>query len=663
MGVNFLTQKKECVIIEASKASPTSHLEMQEIGPYKIEGTLGRGGMGTVFRAMHEKTGDLHAVKVLSPVYSNDDHFRGRFESEIKALLKLDHPNIVRLISFGQDDGNLYFSMELIDGSSLFQMQKESHRFNWREILAIAKDVCQGLRHAHDRGIIHRDLKPGNLMMTKSGLCKIADFGIAKSFGSNQNTGDNVLGTMDFMSPEQAKGEPVTFRSDLYSLGTVLYTLLAGRPPFSANSIEESLRNLTRVPAPKISTVVPDTPAEIEKIISRLMEKKPEKRIATALALHHKLSEIEESLKGYSEAKTAESGSKVNTSQKTVNLGPRHSTTESRTSARSNTGADSKFEAKTSAKQKTRAEHTVVESEERSGGLKKRPPSRTTETSRPDFYSQVSDRQRREILDPIDDPEADAQGGLLPTLLALVVVLAMAAVGTWYAMKSPSADELYTTIQSSRPSKVVEEAEKFLAVYPDDERADTVRRIHEFGKATLYYSQLSNRLSVRKDYIGENRLSDIERQFLEIAELSKTEYEEAHMKMKAFVTVHDSVANLSDDDRECLQAAKSFTMKIREDATNHAKTNLLSISSALTKASRSGPRRAAEIYGSIIELYGPMTEGRSNPEVAELVASAKSLLKELESGEKEWPLEGGVIEKDDSSGKSDSPAGTAGDEE
>ena len=635
---------------------------MKEIGPYKIKGTLGRGGMGTVFRARHEGTGEVHAVKVLSPVYSSDDHFRGRFESEIKALLKLDHPNIVRLISFGQDDGNLYFSMELIEGNSLFQMQREGHRFNWREILAIAKDVCQGLRHAHDRGIIHRDLKPGNLMMSGDGYVKIADFGIAKSFGSNQNTGENVLGTMDFMSPEQAKGEPVTFRSDLYSLGSVLYTLLSGRPPFSANSIEESLRNLTRVPAPKLSSVVPDIPEEVDNIIGRLMEKNPEKRIATALALRHKLTEIEESLKGYSEAKTAEVRSRdTNPNQKTVNLGPRHQTTEGRTDSRSNTGTDTKSKSRTSSGHQTRSEHTVVDSVD-SSGLRRRTAEKSTDTSRPDFHSKVSEKQRREILEPGDEPEASK--GLLPTLAALMLVLLMAVVGTWYSAQSPSADDLYTAIQSSRPQKVIEQAETFLETYPDDERASTVRRIFEFGKATQYYTQLSNRLSVRANIIGENRLSDIERQFLEIADLAKSDYEEGHMKMKAFVTVHDSVSNLSETDRECLDAAKKFTTKIREDAMKHAKTNLRSIRSALGKAASSNSRRAGEIYDSIIELYGPMTEGRSNPEVKELVESAKSLLEQLEAGEQEWPLtENPPENSEESSDKPEAPPETAGDEE
>ena len=212
-------------------------MTLKTIGPYELEGILGRGGMGTVFRGRHNDTGQEHAIKVLAPRFADDPHFRGRFESEIKALLKLDHENIVSLLSYGQDAGQLFFAMELVNGQSLYQMQKAGHKFDWRQVLNIARDCANGLRHAHDRGIIHRDLKPGNLMMADAtsespNQVKLTDFGIAKSFGSSQNTGTNILGTMDFMSPEQARGEPVTARSDLYSLGAVLFTLLAGRPPF-----------------------------------------------------------------------------------------------------------------------------------------------------------------------------------------------------------------------------------------------------------------------------------------------------------------------------------------------------------------------------------------------------------------------------------------------
>ena len=597
---------------------------MKKLGPYEFEGTLGRGGMGTVFRGRHADTGELHAVKVLSPVYSHDDHFRGRFESEIQALLQLDHPNIVKLVSYGQDDGNLYFSMELVEGNSLFQMQKNGHKFDWREALSIAKDVCRGLRHAHDRGIIHRDLKPGNLLMTKFKSVKITDFGIAKSFGSSQNTGDNILGTMDFMSPEQAKGENITFRSDLYSLGAVLYTLLSGRPPFTANSIEESLRNLTRVPAPKIGSKVPGVPQEIEDLIATLMEKKPEKRIATALALHHRLEGLVETLKSYSEAKTAETGQPSTATstgkkkeQNTVDVDKDIATlahfTDHSTSGRP------KKEVDVTPEYVTRADKTLVEEKSVDEGV-------ATE-KRADFHNRVLDRERTAAVEPEEDPiDAQYGKGWLPLLLMLLAVLLLATFGLRNAWHQPSADQLFMQIQSKPPSSVIEECESFMELYPDAENIETVQRVYEFGKATKYYSQLSNRLMAKENMLGETELTPIERQFLDIAELAKSNFEAANIRMDAFITVHDPESDLSERDRDCVDAANSFRLKIREDARRQAKTNLNSISRALERA-KAGQGVPAETYRSIIELYDSMSKA-TNPEVREMVEEAKRLLGE-----------------------------------
>lgn len=281
---------------------------MNRLGPYDLLGVLGRGGMGTVYRARHRETGEEVAVKALAQNHNEDDHFRQRFESEIQALLKLDHPNIVRLIGYGQEDGAMYFAMELVEGKSLFHLQREIKTFDWRDVLVIARDVATGLRHAHDRGIVHRDLKPGNLLKSDEGMIKITDFGIAKAYGVSHDTRDNVVGTIDFMSPEQALGRPVTAKSDLYSLGVVLYTLLSGTPPFASSSIEQSLRNLTRVPAPKIRSRVPSVPDSLEEIIDELLEKKPEKRTPTAYALLRKLDYVEQLLRDGSEAATSHGG-------------------------------------------------------------------------------------------------------------------------------------------------------------------------------------------------------------------------------------------------------------------------------------------------------------------------------------------------------------------
>ena len=281
-------------------------MKIKKLGPYKLLSVLGRGGMGTVYRAENTETGNCQAVKVLAEHFAYDTHFRNRFESEIKALIKLDHPNIVRLISYGQEDSNLFFAMELVEGKNLFQLQRDGKRFDWREVLSITRDIANGLKHAHDRGVIHRDLKPGNLLASTDGLIKITDFGIAKNFGNSSNTGSNVLGTMDFMSPEQAKGNPVTVKSDLYSLGSVMYCLLSGRPPHRGNSVEETLHNLTRTTPPHITQSVPNVPPELDSLISRMMEPDPEKRVATAQSLLYQIESVEQQLKDYSEAQTAE---------------------------------------------------------------------------------------------------------------------------------------------------------------------------------------------------------------------------------------------------------------------------------------------------------------------------------------------------------------------
>ena len=598
-------------------------MALEKLGPYKFESVLGRGGMGTVYTGRHEKSDELHAVKVLAPTYAHDEHFRGRFESEIKALLKLDHPNIVRLISFGQEDGNLFFSMELVEGNSLFDMQRKGYQFDWKEILRIAKDVAHGLRHAHDRGIIHRDLKPGNLLRTAGGTVKLTDFGIAKAFGSNQNTGENVLGTMDFMSPEQAKGEPVTVRSDLYSLGTVLFTLLSGKPPFTANSIEESLRNLTHVPAPNIGTVVPNVPRELDKLIARLMEKKPEKRIATAQSLLHKIEEVEQTLKNYSEAKTAHHpGSSSNETFELAADKKKSSPTDGFTFA-DNTDATKQISTSRQEQAKKRDRSSTVEITDHSAGAS------GTSAKKLDYFNEVSDRQR-EAARQIED-DAQYGRGVWPLVAGLVAVIAMAGIGTYYATKKPSADALYETIYNAQtePHKVLDEMQQFLEWYPDDQRQSQVANLKSVGDSIKYYNQLTNRLVVRSKIAGENRLTKLERQFVDIAELAKTDGAAAHAKMNAFVTVHESVPDLSQRDLECVAAAKAYRYQIRSNARESAVADLNNIRAAM-KTAAEDPTKAASVYRSIIELYSDHDDERSEESVRELVAEARTLLEQID---------------------------------
>ena len=572
-------------------------MTLKNIGPYELEDVLGRGGMGTVYRGLHSDTGQQHAVKVLAPRFAEDQHFRGRFEAEIKALLKLDHDNIVSLLSYGQDAGQLFFAMELVNGQSLYQMQKAGHRFDWRQVLSIARDCASGLRHAHDRGIIHRDLKPGNLMMTtvdgEPQQVKLTDFGIAKRFGNSQNTGTNILGTMDFMSPEQAKGAPVTARSDLYSLGAVLFTLLAGRPPFSGNSVEESLRNLTNVPAPNINGINPAIPKSIDSLVSKLMAKKAEQRVPTALALLHKITDIENDLRDDASARTShgESNSQI-TKIKSDSPIPRTATkVESHLSAAGQISSD---------EQATKVNvHGPTSAQQ--GGLGLGPVTNRPEEKK-DFYNQVTDSLRRQHSE-LAPPRENRSKGLLPLVLALVGVIALGVYGWIRTAAPPTPEQLFGKIElsSDQPEKVVDEIGLFLEHYPDDPRADSLTELQRTGMTIKEYQTLKNTLTVRER--SPKGLTDVEQKFLELARLAKDDAKLAGEKMAAFALINES-ATLDEQDLRCVRAAKGFGLKLQHDLRTTAQSELARIRNAFAKANdMEEPAESLKVCQSLLELY------------------------------------------------------------
>lgn len=258
-------------------------MEPQQLGPYRIVRRLGRGGMGTVYEGVHSETGEPAAIKTLAESLVEEPDFRARFELEIETLRKLNHPNIVRLLGFGEEKGILFYVMELVRGPSLDQELKAGRKFTWREVAQIGIQVCQALKHAHDRGIIHRDLKPANLLRAEDGTIKLSDFGIARLFGAPSHTGvGSVLGTIEYMAPEQAEALPIGPKADLYSLGAVLYALLVGRPPFKVTSFAQILHlHRTSRPDP-VRVHVPDCPEELDRIIQELLARDPDKRITNA---------------------------------------------------------------------------------------------------------------------------------------------------------------------------------------------------------------------------------------------------------------------------------------------------------------------------------------------------------------------------------------------
>jgi eukaryotic-like serine/threonine-protein kinase len=272
------------------------------LGSWIIDRELGRGGMGCVYQAHAadpHSTGPRHAaVKVLAVELAAEVGFLERFQREIEILRKLDHPNIVRFYESGQQELRYFFAMEYIEGVSYQALLTERGRLPWPEVLDLALQIVPALKHAHDRGIIHRDLKPPNLLrLTNAGpqprqIVKLTDFGIASLFASRHLTVTGaVVGTAEFLSPEQAAGKPVSRRSDLYSLGAVLYTLLTGRTPFEGELLD-LLHKHRFAQFERPSRLVSDLPVDFNDIICELLAKEPAKRPPDASVLFRRLDSL-----------------------------------------------------------------------------------------------------------------------------------------------------------------------------------------------------------------------------------------------------------------------------------------------------------------------------------------------------------------------------------
>lgn len=263
------------------------------IGPYLIDRRIGAGGMGNVYLARHETSGEVVAVKELPASLARETGFIHRFNREIEAMRKLKSPNIVKLLDSGSDEETYYYAMEYIDGETITARLRREKRIPWQEAVEISRQICVGLKHAHDAGVVHRDLKPSNLMLTKEGVVKIADFGVAQVFAADRLTSTGgVIGTAEFMSPEQVTGSRTDKRSDLYSLGAVLYTMLVGQPPFlgpTASDIMQKQR-FGRFDPPR--NYVPEIPSWLDDIVCQLLEKEPDKRPPDAFVTSKRLQEV-----------------------------------------------------------------------------------------------------------------------------------------------------------------------------------------------------------------------------------------------------------------------------------------------------------------------------------------------------------------------------------
>jgi len=439
------------------------------LGPYQLGEPLGKGGMGTVYRGVHEESGEAVAVKVLNPRLAVAEGFRERFESEIESLKALRHAGIVRLLGYGEQDGTLFYAMELVEGSSLEEELRNGRRFAWREVTQIGIQVCRALKHAHDHGVIHRDLKPANILLAPDGRPKLADFGIARVFGSTGVTiAGGVLGTADYMSPEQAAGKPVNARCDQYSLGGVLYALLAGRPPFRAGDLASMLQ-LQRFAIPEpVRRFAPETPQELERILAKMLEKDPADRFPNTQVVARRLEAMSQAL-----SRVAPDDFEV------LPTGA--------------TPADSEAVSSESVERVAMAVTLDAEDETAAFAAPANPPPAAAPP-----LTGVASYTPVESYDDADDGGSAwlAIGG---QTAVLVLALATLAAVAWWLGKPPTADQLHQRVsraaeETDASSAALDAVREFQRRFPDDPRTD---QVVAWGR-TLRLEQLRRKLQLAR---------------------------------------------------------------------------------------------------------------------------------------------------------------------
>jgi len=253
---------------------------------YEIVELIGKGGMAMVYRAKDLHTGHSVAIKVLRHEYSQDAEFLGRFQREAEAASKMSHHNIVNLLDVGMDGDSRYLVMEYVQGKTLKELIREKGKMSPTLAAQIAIRILAAMQHAHKNGIIHRDIKPQNILVHADGHIKVADFGIARMADSSTLTkGDNVMGSVHYFSPEQASGSAATEKSDIYSVGVVLYEMLTGRVPFDGDTpVSVAMQHLRSQPQ-SIRQTCPDVPEKLCQVVRTAMEKEPKYRYQSALAM------------------------------------------------------------------------------------------------------------------------------------------------------------------------------------------------------------------------------------------------------------------------------------------------------------------------------------------------------------------------------------------
>ena len=258
---------------------------------YEIQQQIGEGGMAIVYKAFCHRLSRFVAIKIMRDEMARDEEFRRRFLSESYAIAMLSHPNIVSVYDVSRSDDVEYIVMELVDGITMRQYMEKRGKIKWKETLHFAKQIAKALSHAHERGIVHRDIKPQNLMLLRDGTVKVADFGIAALENEMQDS-NQAIGSIHYIAPEQARGENPDARSDIYSLGIVMYEMLTGQKPYTGETINEiAIKHMSSDYVP-IEDLTEDVPAELISIVNKAMSYEMDDRFQSAAELLEALNSM-----------------------------------------------------------------------------------------------------------------------------------------------------------------------------------------------------------------------------------------------------------------------------------------------------------------------------------------------------------------------------------
>ncbi len=593
-------------------------MSFDQLGPYQIVRHLGKGGMGTVYEGVDPSTGERVAVKVLSAGGGRAEGFRDRFEAEIESLKKLRHDHIVKLYGYGEQEGHLYYAMELICGPTLEDALRKGKHFTWQEVTQIGIDLAKALKHAHDHGVIHRDIKPANLLQDAGGRVKLSDFGIARVFGGVHLTqAGGVLGTAEYMSPEQADARSVDHRCDQYSLGGVLYALLAGRPPFRAAGIAELIQ-LQRFAHPEpVRSFAPATPAELERIVMQLLEKDPDHRFRSTMVLARQLEAMQRALTRGQTGPPTTAGEP----QQEPLAGPSAVIAETRLAVEGDS-----FGAESGVVLQGQRSLPMPSAADQGAGAP------TPVTPEVDHFTPVDPVGLQEKVRP---RHTSAVLGWHSVLLAggLLVL----AGGAWYFSRPLSADALYAKINAAVSARtdqslleVEEELNDFLRRFPADPRVAKLGEIADRAERIRMDRRLTG---LAKRTRSAEKLSVAERIYVGAVRLEERHPEEAVRQLDALVALlevgpADGAEPQRDSDRSepsvlCLQLARQRLKRLRARVKMQAEPHIDLLRERLRRAAQlreSDVEEARRIWQAVVLLY------QDKPWAAEYVAKARKSL-------------------------------------